>query len=121
MLEKFSINLFNGLFHSSLHSLHLQINLLFFNPTKQHSELIFLIFSTHDLHFILLKNPDVLSTISDNEVAINLKLSVNLSLCVIVLPLSHSFLIGTEKVIYFSILSPIQLTSPLNYIANCLL
>ena len=73
----------------------------------------------HDLHYILLKIPDVLSTSSDNEVGINLKLSINLSLCVIVLPLSHSFLIVTEKVIYFSILSPIQLSSPLNSFANC--
>ena len=73
----------------------------------------------HDLHSILLKIPDVLSTSSDYEVGINLKLSINLSLYVIVLPLSYSFLIGTEKVIYFSILSPIQLSLPLNSFANC--
>ena len=60
----------------------------------------------------------MLLTSSDNEVGINLKLSINLSLYVIVLPLSHSFLIGTEKVIYFSIFSPIQLSSPLNSSAN---
>ena len=72
----------------------------------------------HDLHSILLKIPDVLSTSSDNEVGLNLQLSINLSLYVIVLLLSHSFLIGTEKVIYFSILSPIQLGAPLNSIAN---
>ena len=71
----------------------------------------------HDLHSILLKIPDVLSTRFDNESDINLKLSINLSLYVIVL-LSHSFLIGTEKVIDFSILSPIQFSSPLNSIAN---
>ena len=65
MLGKFSINLFNGLFRSSLHSLHLQINLLYFNPTKQHSERFF-IFSMLDLHSILLKNPDVLSVSFDN-------------------------------------------------------
>ena len=75
----------------------------FFNPTKQHSELIF-IFSIHDLHFILLKILDVLLTSSDNEVGINLKLSIYLSMYVIVLLLLlllllHSFLIGTEKVI----------------------
>ena len=69
----------------------------------------------YDLHSILLKIPDALSTSSDSEVGINLKL---LSLCVIVLPLSHFFLIGTEKVIYFSKLFPIQLSSPLNSIAN---
>ena len=54
MFGKLSVNLFSGLFHSSLHSLHLQINLLFFNPTKEHSELTF-IFSMHDLHSILQK------------------------------------------------------------------
>ena len=89
----------------------------------------------HDLHSILLKipyvlsarfdnesilskTPDVLSTRFDNECGMNLKLSINLSLYVIVLLLPHYFLIGTEKVIYFSILSPIQLSSPLNSIAN---
>ena len=77
-----------------------------------------LLFSAHDFHSMLLNFPDILSTSSDNEVDINLKLSINLSLYVIVLLLSHSFLIGTEKVIYFSILSPIQLSSPLNSIAN---
>ena len=105
MLGKLSINSFNRLFHSSLHSLYLQINLLFFNPIKQHSELIF-IFSMHYLHSILLKIPDMLSTSSDNEVGINLKLSINLSLYVIILLSSHCFLICTEKVIYFSIFSP---------------
>ena len=72
----------------------------------------------HDLHPILLKIPDMLSTGFDNEVEINLKLSINLSLCVIVLPSSHYFLIGTEKVIYFSMFSPIQLSSTLNSSAN---
>ena len=61
---------------------------------------------------MLLKIPDALSTSSDNEVGINLKLSIKLSLYVIVLLLSHSFLIGTEKVIFFKIISPIQLSSP---------
>ena len=63
----------------------------------------------HDLHSILLTLPDVLSTSSDNEVGINLKLSILLSLYVVLL-LSHSFLIGTEKVIYFSISSQMQLS-----------
>ena len=36
----------------------------------------------------------------------NLKLSINFILYVIVLPLSSSFLIGTEKVINFSVFSP---------------
>ena len=47
----------------------------------------------HDLHSILYKIPDLLSTSSDNEVGINLKLSINLSLYA-------------------------QLSSPLNSIAN---
>ena len=77
----------------------------------------------HDLHSILLKVPDVLWTSSDNEVEINLKRSINLRLYVIVLLLLsllllHSFLIDTEKVIYFYKLSPIQLSLPLNSIAN---
>ena len=42
----------------------------------------------------------------DNETDINLKLSINFSLYVIVLPLSSSFLTGTEKEIYFSVFSP---------------
>ena len=72
----------------------------------------------NDLRFILLKFPAMLTTSSDNEVAINLKLLINLSLYVIVLPSSHFFLIGAEKVIYFSLFSPIQLSSPLNCSAN---
>ena len=72
----------------------------------------------HCLHSILLKIPDVLSASSDNEVDINIKLSINLRLYVIILPFYHSFLIGTEKLIYFSILSPIQLISLSNSIAN---
>ena len=72
----------------------------------------------HDLHSILLKIPDILSASSDNEVDINLKLSKNLSLHAIFFPLSPSSLIGTEKVIYFFIFSPIQLSSSLNYSAN---
>ena len=43
---------------------------------------------------------DMLSTSSEKEVDMNLKLSINLSLYAIFL-LSPSFLIDTEKVIYF--------------------
>ena len=59
-----------------------------------------------DLHSILLKIPDVVSTRFDNESGINLKLSINLSLYVIILLLSHSFLICTEKTknIFFHII-----------------
>ena len=57
----------------------------------------------HSAHTISLKIlPDKLSTRSNNETSINPKLSINLSLCVIALLSSHFFLIGTEKVIYFS-------------------
>ena len=52
----------------------------------------------HDLHSILLKIPDALSTKYDKEVDINLKVSINLSLYVIFLQPPDSFLIGTEKV-----------------------
>ena len=68
--------------------------------------------------FYTIKNSDILSKISDNEVDVNLKLSINLGLYVIVLLSSHFFLIGTEKVIYFSMFSPIQLSSPLSSSAN---
>ena len=74
----------------------------------------------HDLHSILLKIPDILSTSSDNEVDINLKLSINLSLCAIFYH-DHILLIVTEKVIYFSISSPMQLHSPLNSSTNWLI
>ena len=76
------------------------------------------LFYIHDLHSILLKIPDMLPTSSDNEVDINLKISINLSLYETLLPLSHSFLIDTGKVIYFTMFSPIQLNSPLNSSAN---
>ena len=55
----------------------------------------------HDWHSILLKIPVMLSTRSDNEADINLKLLINLSLFVIILPSSFFFLKGTEKVIIF--------------------
>ena len=84
------------------------------NPSIIFVHFSHLLFSVHDLHSILLKFPDMLSTSSDMEAAINLKLSTNLSLCVIVLTSSHIFLIGIEKVIYFSIFSPIQLSLSLN-------
>ena len=47
-----------------------------------------------------------LSARLDNLLGINLKLSINFILCVIVLPLSSSFLTGTEKVLYFSVFTP---------------
>ena len=72
----------------------------------------------HALHSFLLIS-DNLSTRFDNEVGINVKLSINFSLCVVVLPLQCSFLIGTEKVIYFSVFSPIRSNWPPNSSANC--
>ena len=46
---------------------------------------------------------------------------MNFNLYEVVLPLSCSFLIGTEKVIYFSVFSPKHSKLPLNYLANCLI
>ena len=51
------------------------------------------------LHFLLWRRSDKLSAKLDNEFDINLKLSTNFSLYLIVLSLSSSFLTGTEKVI----------------------
>ena len=64
---------------------------------------------------------DKLSTRLDSEVDVKLKLSINFSLYVIVLLLSSSFLIGTEKVIYFSVFSPKHSNSPSNSSANFLI
>ena len=73
---------------------------------KSHPDLIFSPFM-HGWHSSLLisKKP---STRLDKEVGINLKLSIKFSLCVIFLPLSSFFLIGTEKLISVSIFSPIH-------------
>ena len=59
----------------------------------------------HAGHYFL-KIPDKLSTRSENLLCINLQLSINFSLKVIFLSLAAYFLIGTEKVIYFSVFSP---------------
>ena len=64
---------------------------------------------------------DKLSRRLDNEVDINLKLSINFSLYMVVLSLSSSFLIGTEKVLHFSVFSPKQSELPLNCFANYLI
>ena len=73
------------------------------------------------MHLLLWNPSDKLSARLDSEVDINLKLSINFSLYVIVLPLSSSFLIGTEKVIYFSVFSPKHSNWPSNSFANCLI
>ena len=57
-----------------------------------------------------MKFSDKLSTRLDSDVDMNLKLSMNFSLYVIVLPLSSFLLIGTEKVIYFPLFSPKHLS-----------
>ena len=65
-------------------------------------------YSRQDLQSVhsLLQSPsERLSTRLDNELEINLKLLINFILYIIVLQLSSSFLIGTEKVIYFSVFS----------------
>ena len=49
---------------------------------------------------------DKLSTRLDDDLEINLKLSINFSLYIINLPSSPSFSIGTLNVIYFSVFSP---------------
>ena len=64
---------------------------------------------------------DKLSTSFDNDVVINLMLSINFSFHVIVLPLSSSFSIGTEKVIYFSVFSPKHSNRPSNFFASRLI
>ena len=51
----------------------------------------------------------------------NLQVSTNFILYVIVLLLSCSFLTGTEKLIYFSVFSPKHSNSPLNSSANSLI
>ena len=86
---------------------------------KWHSDLIFFL-SIHVLQPLLLIS-DKLSTKSDNLLDMYLQLSINFILYVIVLPLSRSFLIGTEKVIYFSVFSPKHSNWPLNSSANSLI
>ena len=49
---------------------------------------------------------DKLLTSFDNAVDKNLKLAINFGLYVLVLQLSSSFSIGTEKVTYFYVFSP---------------
>ena len=56
-----------------------------------------------------------LSARFNNELDINLKPSINFILYVIDLQLASSFLIGTEKVIYFSVFSPKHLNCPSNH------
>ena len=74
----------------------------------------------HVLQFLLLIS-DKLSTRSDNSLYVNLQVSILFILNVIVLLLSCSFLIGAEKLIYFSVFSAKHSNSPLNSFANSLI
>ena len=69
----------------------------------------------------LLLISDKLSARSDNLFCMILQVSINFILYVIVSPSSFSFLIGTEKVIYFSVFSTKHLNLLLNSSANSLL
>ena len=71
------------------------------------------------MHLLQWNPSDRLSTRLDSEVDIKLKLSINFGLYVLVLLLSSYFLIGTEKVIYFSLFSPKHSNWPSNSFANC--
>ena len=79
--------------------MHLHTNLLSLIDMYSRQDL-------HFLHFLLWRPSDKLSRSLDNELDINLKLSISFNLYIIVLPFSSSFLIGTEKVIYFSVFFP---------------
>ena len=75
-------------------------NFAILSSLNSHSGFQFL--SLHFLLYIL----DILATGFYNEGDINLKLSINFSLYIIVLSLPSSFLVGTEKVLYFPAFSP---------------
>ena len=66
--------------------------------------------------FITINPFNKLSTRLDNELDLNIKLSINFILYIIVLPLSRSFLMGTENVIYFSVFSPKYSNYPSNFL-----
>ena len=79
-------------------------------------------YSQEKTYNLLQWNPsDKLSTRLDSEVDLNLKLSINFSFYVIALLLSSSFLIGTDKVIYFSVFSSKHSNWLSNSFANCLI
>ena len=74
----------------------------------------------HVLQSLLLIS-DKLSTSSDNLLGMNLRVSTNFNLYVIVSSLSCYFLISTEMLTYFSIFSPKYSNSPLNSSPNSLI
>ena len=83
VLEIFLINPLMGGNHLFLHMLHLWCNSLFWSPIKSHTDSFYFL-SLHSLQ-PLLQISGKLSTSLDNELDINLKLSINFSLYVIVL------------------------------------
>ena len=89
---------------------------MFSSSIKSHSDLIFFL-CMYALHSFLLIS-DKISTRLNNKVDIVLKLSIKFSFYLVVLQLSCSFLIGTEKVTYFLIFSPTQPNWPPNSSAN---
>ena len=115
-----SVNLFSGSF--------LSICAIFFYQSRDtlsidcdNEAIIDLMLSINLFSGSFLLIPDKLSTRLDSELDINLKLSINFSLYIVVLPLSCAFLIGTDKVIYFSVFSPMHSKLPLNSFANSLI
>ena len=74
----------------------------------------------HVLQFLLLIS-DKFTTRSDNLLDINLQVSIKFILYGIVLLLSCSFLICTEKLLCFSVFSPKHSNLPLNSSANSLI
>ena len=68
-----------------------------------------------------LKISDKLLTRPDDELDANLGLSINFSLYVIAMSLLSSLLIGTQKVISFSVFSPRHSNLPSNYFSSSLI
>ena len=73
------------------------------------------------MHLSLWNISDKYLTSFDSDVDINIKLSINFILYLIDLPLSSSSLTGTEKVIYFPVLSPKHSNWLLNSFASLLI
>ena len=68
-----------------------------------------------------LKFSDKLLTRLDDDLDTHLKLSINFSLYVIAMLLLSPLLIGTEKVICFSVFSPRHSNLPSNYFSSSLI
>ena len=81
--------------------------------------LIRFILSLHFLHCCLLIS-DKLSTRSDSDLFINLRLSMNFSFNVINLPSLFSFFISTVNVRYFSVSSPKHVMPSITFAMVCM-